>query len=411
MQLPDVAATTVQRWRPRGLSSVESRALNLIAQQAHDLPLALAGHAWSVSLVPRGTPEALPDPWSIDLRWGDSDFRLVWPMASARRWLGTRFTDLRLDDLPEAFAQAVLSHACEQAFTALEAQGLGAVAVQAEGLGLPPVLQGHHAFDLVLRQGSDELRGLLLTRTGGLLQMASRLASLPSRPGSLPVDGLPSRWRAETGFTWLSLSQWRAVRPGDAILVERPLLSPDGELWLGCGNWGLRVAYRNGTLQVRERLKQGGWRMRIDDDTQDTGEVDALAHLPLRVTFDLGDVTLTVGEVAALQVGQVIELGLPLSDAVHIRINGARVGFGEMVDIDGQLGVLVRSLAGPDPSELAPEAPDADAGFPPGLDADDLMDDPVAEPLSPGLDDPLDDGEEDEGLLSDAVAQRSRGTA
>ena len=31
--------------------------------------------------------------------------------------------------------------------------------------------------------------------------------------------------------------------------------------------------------------------------------------------------------------------------------DGARVGFGELVDIDGQLGVMVRSLAAPDLAE------------------------------------------------------------
>ncbi len=347
MQPREALPASVRPLQPRGVSAVEARALNLVAQQGRDLPLTVGEGTWTVSLIPRGTSAEIDKPWTLDLQWGDDHFQLTLPLASARRWLAVQFPDLQLDELPEAFARAVLATACGQAFAVLESQGLGAVTVEPGHPGSTSAARRAHVFDLVLRHGTSELRGAIATRTAGLLHLASRLASLPSRPGVLPVDELPCPWRAEVGFTWITLAEWHSVRTGDAVMVERPLLSPEGEVWFGCGDWGLRVVYRDGTLQVREQLKQGGWRMRSDDDTHDTGQVHALAHLPLRVTFDLGEVAMTVGEVAALQVGQLIELGQPLSDAVHIRINGARVGFGELVDIDGQLGVLVRSLASP----------------------------------------------------------------
>ena len=109
--------------------------------------------------------------------------------------------------------------------------------------------------------------------------------------------------------------------------------------------------------------------MNNHDDTPDAGTLEALAQLPLPVSFDLGGVTMTLAEVAGLQIGQVVDLGLPLSEAVHIRINGACVGLGELVDVDGRLAVQVRTLAAPDLGALAPRPDLSHAPAEPALQA------------------------------------------
>lgn len=83
----------------------------------------------------------------------------------------------------------------------------------------------------------------------------------------------------------------------------------------------------------------------VDEDTgKQTGAFSALDRLLMRVAFDVGERTMTLGELQALHEGQVIELGQPLSTAVSIRVNGALVGTGEMVEVDGRLGVSVTSI-------------------------------------------------------------------
>ena len=70
----------------------------------------------------------------------------------------------------------------------------------------------------------------------------------------------------------------------------------------------------------------------------------SLQALPVRLSFDLGELSLTLAQLQALQPGQVLQLGHPLSAGVHIRANGVLLGEGDLVEIDGQLGVSVRSL-------------------------------------------------------------------
>ena len=65
---------------------------------------------------------------------------------------------------------------------------------------------------------------------------------------------------------------------------------------------------------------------------------------PVRLSIDLGEVSLTLAQLRALQPGQTLDLGHPLAGAVRIRANGALVGEGDLVEIDGQIGVSVRHL-------------------------------------------------------------------
>ena len=50
----------------------------------------------------------------------------------------------------------------------------------------------------------------------------------------------------------------------------------------------------------------------------------------------------------ALGPGHVFDLGRELRRAVIIRANGKVIGEGELVDVDGQIGVAVLSLAPPE---------------------------------------------------------------
>ena len=107
---------------------------------------------------------------------------------------------------------------------------------------------------------------------------------------------------------------------------------------------------------------------RFDDEHEGLSPLDSLRRVPLRVTFDVGELRLTLADLESLQVGQALDLGRPLSEAVQLRINGARVGLGELVDIDGRLGVVLRSLSAQDLAELAELAK---LGEEPGAGADD----------------------------------------
>ena len=88
-------------------------------------------------------------------------------------------------------------------------------------------------------------------------------------------------------------------------------------------------------------------------ETTPATSVVSIDGVPVRLSFDLGEVTLTLSQALALQPGQAISLSRPLSGPVRIRANGAVIGEGDLVQIDDHLGVSIRTLFLPRESEAA----------------------------------------------------------
>mgnify|MGYP002134939132 CR=1 FL=1 len=189
--------------------------------------------------------------------------------------------------------------------------------------------------------GSLHLDGL------GLLLVAGLVGKRPPLPGPLD-DSLPVALRAEVGFTHLPASDAAAIAPGDVVLMDAFFATADRALWLSRdGTAGVHVQWpapSDATSPPRLTVIQP-WTetMPASPDTS-PAETAALDSVPVRLSFDLGEVSLTLAQLRALQPGQTLDLGHPLAGAVRIRANGALVGEGDLVEIDGQIGVSVRHL-------------------------------------------------------------------
>jgi flagellar motor switch/type III secretory pathway protein FliN len=69
---------------------------------------------------------------------------------------------------------------------------------------------------------------------------------------------------------------------------------------------------------------------------------EQIAHygkLPLPLEPELGQCSLTVGEILALAPGSVIKLSKPLGDRIDINVAGVRFGSAELVRMGGVLSV------------------------------------------------------------------------
>lgn len=401
MARPEVPALAmglrVSPLRLRRRTSAQARAANRVLQRTQALDLQLDGRHWKLSLLSDGMlqPEAgrsqtgsflavrqatdpsranpstadpsKPTRWYLAARWGDAPFCLALPSAAVQAWLSDAFPDLDLPDLPASFLAAVLETTARTVLDQLADLGQG----ELQGLRIetsPAVTYGQEElWRLQLKSEVAQLEGVLSTTTPGLIRLASALRDRPPALGPLADPSaarfLPISLAAQIGFTRLRAEQWVQLRSGDAILVERPLLAPDGELTLAWGAFAFRARPHAGQLLVTAVHAHSGATMdRFDDDEEGLSPLDSLRRVPLRVTFDVGELRLTLADLESLQVGQALDLGRPLSEAVQLRINGARVGTGELVDIDGRLGVVLRSLSAQDLAELAELAQAPGAG-------------------------------------------------
>jgi hypothetical protein len=158
-------------------------------------------------------------------------------------------------------------------------------------------------------------------------------------PRELAVRVPPLRPIPAWPFT-LPIVVGRCELPPDAVraLTERDVVVVERELSLVVGDATVGLTAAPGSLEAR--VVTGYVRRAMADR----------AHLEL--TVQCGATAISLRELATLAPGQIIPLGRPLAGPYEIRAAGTLIGEGELVDVDGELGVRIVSL-------VASDAPDA----------------------------------------------------
>jgi flagellar motor switch protein FliM len=206
--------------------------------------------------------------------------------------------------------------------------------------------------------------------------------------------------RAEIGYVEITSSQLMDLGEGDAIILDKVTARPDkGEggtamLKVGMGRVGhleaelaiegdkIRATIKSVELAgaeqpgpgseeaAREQLEAqeqsgedgeapaalgdgpdestnpGAPEKRVDETLKGKEGADLLNDIPLQIAVELARVPITAEEVVGLKVGQVVDLNRVPGEPIDLSVNGRIVARGELVEIDGNLGVRVLSLAG-----------------------------------------------------------------
>lgn len=348
-----VALASSQRVSPLllpRLSRNEAQARTLLAQRAQGVSVLLAEQPWRLSLEPWLAGAALstaqPGDWLVQAQWAGALFDLRLPASACQAWIAARFPELELPGLAEPLSAAALELALAGLSETLLALKRGPVRleqVQYQPVASRPL--GQH-FGLTLARGDERILGSLSTDSLGLMLMAGLVSGLPGLSNGLADGpGLPILLRAEIGSARLPLQTLQGLTLGDTVLMAHSFISQDGQLWLGRGGLGLRVAWQDSKLVVTQTLSPTGTAMPSDTESAAGDPTLPLDSVPVTLSFDLGERSIPLGELKALQVGQVLELDRPLSQPVRIRANGALIGTGELVEIDGRLGVTIATIA------------------------------------------------------------------
>ncbi len=139
-----------------------------------------------------------------------------------------------------------------------------------------------------------------------------------------------------------------ALEPGDVLTFPTVAPAESGRMdgWLDLQGW--HIAARLERTDTGRCLRITAEEIPMPDPTDPTPLPDEatarLAALPVTVTVSLGELTLPAADVARLAPGQVVELDLPVGDPVTLRAAGQPLAQGELVDVDGALGVRILRL-------------------------------------------------------------------
>jgi type III secretion protein Q len=333
------------------LSRNEAQARTLLAQRVQDCEVTIADQTWHVTLAPLSQAMSLPtEPedevqWNIRGQWAGAPFALQIPLSACELWLRARFTELDLPSLPQALHSLALENALDQVLTALKAMNQGAARIDTVSQEPEAPTGLSHFFSLGLTIEDTVIHGVLATNSLGVMLMAGLVSRKAAVEGRVDTNALPMLLRAEVGRTSLKADTVGSLRVGDAVLFDHCWIGQNEEIWLGKDTWGLNARWEDTQLVVTRTFTQMDITMETDSlDTSESATNIDMNQLPIRLGFDLGERSISLGELRALQVGQTLEMSRPLSQAVSIRANGALIGTGELMDIDGRMGVMITSL-------------------------------------------------------------------
>jgi type III secretion protein Q len=168
--------------------------------------------------------------------------------------------------------------------------------------------------------------------------LAAALREQPTVPSDADWAGLPLRLRLVAGWVDLSTSMLRSIARRDVVLLDECLLSGNNQLMV-------MVSPRLGILCALEdralRVLKGVHEIMADVDDTVAAASGLMDDVPIRLTFDLGEREISLGDLRSIEPGYLFNLGRDLKSTVSIRANGRLIGDGELVDIEGRVGVSV----------------------------------------------------------------------
>jgi type III secretion protein Q len=258
-------------------------------------------------------------------------------------------------DLPDEIVLAIVQSASDALIDRSRLAGNSGIRITAWGEA-GQAMEMPFAFRVSI---ANEVHGqqidcYLLTGHDGANELANLGESVPDTAYLLEWAALPVLVGLELGWVNLSFDDLASLAPEDVLI-------PDG--WWGEPGESELCLRIGPSLGIRARLNKEGHVCaeskvtRMEQETVDGAfgdessglEMDApdLGQVPVRITFDLGERQISLAELAGVAAGHVFDLGLAPERAVNLRINGMRIGEGELVEIDGRIGVLVTRIAAP----------------------------------------------------------------
>ena len=190
-----------------------------------------------------------------------------------------------------------------------------------------------------------------------------RVAAPPARPPSL----LQALWRGrdrladtstrlilEAGYGFLRSQDVLNLSVEDVVLLDHfgPRPVTGGPVWLRLGG-GVFPGHLDGAgvtvigsfyLRAQAMADQQSDEPVAVSETGDAVSEALLRELPVQITCEIGRVTLSAREVLELRPGTVLPVGRPLAGPVDLTAGGRVLARGELVDVEGEIGVRITEI-------------------------------------------------------------------
>lgn len=250
------------------------------------------------------------------------------------------------------------------ALSALERGVLAFVAAKlaAGGARVIDVLSTREGLAAFLGEGPWARASVEARWSGGralahVLVTAPLLARRAAPELELPAAVLDAttRLRVTVGRARLSREELASLAEGDVLFADEvsAASTSEGPAWseatLASARGEVLACFvRDGDAWRCTRFESGAGRRGATVEEATMGDDDAVelntsdvSEVPIQLSIELGRIELRVREVAMLTPGRVLSARIPVGRAVELRAGDRLVARGELVDIEGELGVRI----------------------------------------------------------------------
>jgi type III secretion protein Q len=336
------------------LTRSEAQALASLATQGpgHLLDALPAGQSGRLRLAPLPPGQDLQQAQGsqrLHLEWAGGQMALDLAPWVIDRWLLMTLDVAESATLPAPFRQAALDHVIAWVAQALGGSGRGpAQLLRTESAPAARPAEAPHALavDLELAEGLT-LPAVLHVDSMALMLVGSLVQDAPASDDAPAMDELPVPLQLCIGQSLVPVQQLAQLRQGGLVIMSESFMQdgPGLQLRAASGHrqhWCLSARIDGPQLQLLSAATIMNTPHNAPSDNDDA--IGSLDDMPVLLSFDLGHKTVSLAQLRQLGEGQALPLDRPVQSGVTIRANGAVIGQGQLVDIDGQLGVLVSQL-------------------------------------------------------------------
>lgn len=286
---------------------------------------------------------------AVSLRLGPGRLALLVPPLLVEQALAEA-AGLPVAELEPELAALLLEAVLSELLPVLEATA--GVSIAIESVGPAPAFAPAFRCAVTIRHAFAETALHLAADAEARPALRRLIEAAPSLPA--PCAGLPVPLAIRIGAVRLSLAELKGIEPGDVVFAD--VACPPGEALVVYGEgggegWSHAAKHDRATVTVAGprrplALQDGGGWMADPDSDAAAPPAERLDQLPVTLVFELGRSELPLAAVQGLAPGAVIPLGRDPGEAVDIVANGRRIGRGEVVRIEDELGVRVVRLFG-----------------------------------------------------------------
>lgn len=332
------------------LSEAEAGYLSRLAARSRAVPVSFQGAEWEFRLHAMAGEEPLREPFHLGIDLGGSLIGVAVDRAVFQELLRAVDPGGEVSSMPEPLLLALAELAFAELADRLQQACGHAVRIAAAG----PDAQGApeaHRLAFTLRQTGGGQPGADRTVAGELALDARGLAVVSGLAGRQPPgeagadwEALPVPLRFDVGWVDLAAGDLAALARHDVILLDdATLLDEDRLLVRVSARTMLRARLSGSSLIIENSVSTI---MTEDPAAPAEPLLDTLEEVEVRLTFDIGQQSVTLAELRRIAAGTVFDLGRDPRRAVNIRANGRLVGTGELVRIEERIGVRVTRVSG-----------------------------------------------------------------